>query len=112
MQGIIDYLSQYEWFRSYLDYVLHMSTTELLLFVAITAVLLSFIFYRWFGIGGLSAIVVFMFLIYIVIRADFYGSYLQKQYDDKMREEMYQRELSKDQPGNEVGGSIGGKAED
>jgi len=107
MQGIIGYLNQYEWFREYLDYVLHMSTAELLLFVAITAVLLSYLFYRWFGIGGLTGIVVFMFLIYIILRADLYGSYLQKQHNDQMREEMLERELSKDKLDSQVGGSIG-----
>ena len=107
MQGIINYFNQYEWFGQYLDYVLHMSSTELFLFIVITSILVLFIFYRWFGIGGLTAMVVFIFLMFVIMKADLYGVYLERQYDNELREEILQRELSKDNPTKEVGGSVG-----
>jgi hypothetical protein len=112
MQSLIDYLSKYEWFRQYLDYILHMSGTELWLFVAITALLLIFIFYRWFGIGGLTGIVVFMFLLFVIFRADLYGMYLERLQEKQEHEQLLQQEMSKKIIEDPDTGSVGSKATD
>ena len=111
MDGLIEYMNQYEWFRTYLDYVLNMPKSELLLVIAITAVLLLFIFYKWFGVGGVTAMVVFLFLLLILWQADMYGTYLERQHDTQRREDLYQRELSKDLLERAIDGNVGNPAE-
>ena len=107
MQAIIDSLSKYEWFRQYLDYILNMSQTEMWLLTAATALLLVLIFYRWFGIGGLTGMVVFLFLLFVMYKADLYGMYLEREQEKDAHEKLIEQELSKEIIEDPVKGSVG-----
>ena len=96
MAEILEFFRDFQWWNSYWAYIEQMSEKEILLLVLLCALLLVLSFYRWFGFAGAAALLVFLFLLFVVYRADLYGTYLERQHQESLHEQSLLRELDKD----------------
>ena len=93
MSALISYFDQFAWLARYFEYVASFSSRQIYVLAVIAALLMAFIFYRWFKVGGLLALLFIFLIIFTIIKVDLYGTYLERQHEEELRQKLLQREF-------------------
>lgn len=83
------------WADGYVELALNLSYEQLVILTALTAVLMLYIAYRWFGSGGFASLLVLIIVLYGVYVADIFTFYEEHTYEKAQHMREIQNTIDK-----------------
>jgi len=79
----------------FLNFALNLTSTEIIILMAITVVLTLYITYRWFGVYAVAGLCLIYLFVYILYSIDVFNIYKERGSDIERREQILEHELMK-----------------
>jgi len=79
----------------YLDYVGSLSSREVVILVAVTAVLILIMAYRKLGVGAVLGLCLIYFFVYVIFYSNIFDNWQKDKLEENRRMQIYNAELQK-----------------